>query len=141
MKFILTKLAHVTNAEYKEEIEALEVSDGYHTMHELYQHRRALNVVLFNYIAYHEPDKVMKSLLHSDGTMFDGYFAVMMIIECVTRGELYAPDSIKIQQISYHYKLKHWDEFKIPEVGRLPPYDGHTSQDTLNRLLEYGQTL
>lgn len=104
----------------------LEVSDGYHTMHELYQHRMALTVALFHswYIEYgHEPEwQIFKSKFHSDGTMFEGYFIVMAIV----------PSG----QISYHYDLKHWDLFKIPEVERAPEYDGHTSDDVIERLLK-----
>lgn len=110
------------------------ISDGYHTMHELYEHRMALNVALFNVInelqEYGEdnlPDlKVMKSKLHYDGTMFEGgYFVVVLF------------DTARNNQISYHYKLKHWDKFTIPEVERIPfPYDGHTSKDVLEALLK-----
>ena len=119
------------NGSYR--IRAQEVSDGYHTMHELYQHRMALNIALFNLwyemhkylvetdMIYDNP-QVMKSKLHNDGTMFDGYFIVMAI----------TPHG----QISYHYDLKYWDKFKIPEVERTPPYDGHNSQDVLERLMK-----
>lgn len=105
----------------------LEVSDGYHTMHELYQHRMALNVALFNTWQqagneYHYPH-VMKSKLHNNGTMFEGYFIVVAY-----QGNW---------QISYHYDLKYWNEFTIPEVERIPfEYDGHTGQDVIERLLK-----
>lgn len=110
------------------------VSDGYHTMHELYQHRMALNIALFH--AWHELSRVSedtgnwfhitvgKSKLHHDGTMFEGgYFVVFAL---TPKG-----------QITYHYQLKHWDEFKIPEYERVPvPYDGHSSLDVLDRLAQ-----
>lgn len=103
----------------------MDIADEYHTMHELYQHRMALNVALFNLIARWDKavgiKTVMKSRQHYDGTMFEGgYFVVM-----------YLPE-----QISYHYKMKHWDKFRIPEVDRIPaPYDSHTSGDVIERLL------
>lgn len=104
----------------------LAFGDKYHTMHELYQHRLALTAALFNYAITGddlEVKAVMKSKLHNDGTMFDGYFIVMMITE---EG-----------QISYHYDLKYWDKFQIPEVERIPvPYDGHTGADVIERLLK-----
>lgn len=103
-----------------------DIADEYHTMHELYQHRMALNIALFNLLS--RMDKaigiktVMKSKLHNDGTMFEGNYFIVM----------YTP-----KQISYHYDLKHWDKFKILEVERIPvAYDGHTANDVLERLME-----
>ncbi len=120
------------------EIEAESVSDGYHTFEELYDHRLALNVVLFNYIAWHRGG-VVKSMLHHDGTMFEGYFVVMMA--GIDFDEHLYPDMKGAKQITYHYKLEHWDKFKIDMIDKLPPYDGHTSKDVIERLLEYGQIL
>lgn len=105
--------------------EDIDVTDGYHTMHELYQHRMALNIALFNtLICGNDLDvkEVMKSKLHNDGTMFEGYFIVMAITE--------------FGQISYHYDLKHWDKFKIPEVERTPEWDGHGSIEVIERLMK-----
>lgn len=103
----------------------IEYGDEYHTMHELYEHRMALNIALFNILAndeeYNCDNKVMKSKLHSDGTMFDGYFIVMAVTP--------------VGQISYHYHLKHWDKFKIPEVERTPKWDGHGSLQVIERLM------
>jgi len=102
-----------------------DISDEYHTMHELYQHRMALNIALFNmihvYRKYPGGPVVLKSKLHSDGTMFEEYFIVTAVIP-------------EIGQISYHYKLKHWDKFNIPEQERAPEWDGHNSLDVLERL-------
>lgn len=110
--------------------ESLVVTDGYHTMEELYDHRMALNIALFNIIhngltPYRGNQlpfgyKVMKSKKHHDGTMFDGYFIVMAI----------TPQG----QISYHYKLEHWDQFRVPEVERTPEWDGHGSLQVMERL-------
>lgn len=106
-----------------------EIMDDYHTMHELYQHRMALNKALFSaYLKLIDssrldaPNDVFKSLSHSDGTMFEGYFIVMAI---TNQG-----------QISYHYQLKHWDEFDLPVWDKCPPYDGHTSADVIERLMK-----
>ena len=50
-KYIITKFETIKGE--KDRItfygEDTEVSDEYHTMHELYDHRRALNIALFNY--------------------------------------------------------------------------------------------
>lgn len=104
----------------------LDVSDEYHTMSDLYEHRMALNIALFNHIAIYQKypggPEVLKSKLHSDGTMFEGYFIVVYNFHF---------------QFSYHYDLKYWDLFKIPEVERVPwEYDGHTSKDVIERLLK-----
>lgn len=111
----------------------LEVRDEYHSMDELYDHRMALNIFLFKMMfrldaqvrgseATNKP-YIMKSKLHGDGTMFEGgYFIVMAT---TNQG-----------QISYHYKLEHWDKFDIPEVERTPEYDGHTSKDVIERLMK-----
>lgn len=112
--------------------EGLQFGDEYHTMHELYQHRMALNIMLFKMMfkldeqvreqkAYTDP-LICKSLFHYDGTMFKDYFVVC---------------AYTIQgQISYHYKLKHWDKFDIPAMDKLPrPYDGHSSLDVIDRLM------
>jgi len=106
----------------KFEGENLEIGDDYHTMHELYEHRMALNIALFNLLFFQRPEKVFKSRQHYDGTMFDGYFIVMAI---TLQG-----------QISYHYDLKHWDKFKIPEVERTPQWDGHNSLAVMERLMK-----
>lgn len=103
----------------------IHIGDKYHTMDELYDHRRALTTALLNVISNEcggSSDPTFKSKLHSDGTMFDGYFIC---------GFKYQ-DSM----ISYHYDLKYWDDFRIPELERAPEYDGHTSQDVIERLLK-----
>jgi hypothetical protein len=37
-------------------------------------------------------------------------------------------------QISYHYELKHWDLFQIPERPRAAEWDGHSSEEAADRL-------
>ena len=107
-------------------IKADSISDGYHTMDELYDHRRELTIHLFNLwnkvlrMGFRSGNCVIKSRLHNDGTMFSGYFVV------------YA--ELPSGQISYHYDLKYWDRFLIPELDRAPKYDGHTSLDVIERL-------
>lgn len=107
--------------------DAVDVSDGYHTMSELYDHRRALTAALFRMISvyrrYPGGPQVYKSKLHNDGTMLEGYFVVSF-------------KHHEKDQISYHYDLKYWDDFYIPEIERIPwEYDGHTSEDVIKRLL------
>lgn len=112
-------------------IEADECSDGYHTFTELYKHRLALTVALFKaYDTLLTPlgtkVKCWKSKLHSDGTMFDGHFIVGLSVP-----QFEGPD----RQITYHYKLDYWGLFNCMELRNAPEYDGHTPEDTINRLL------
>lgn len=106
-----------------------ELSDGYHTFKELYQHRLLLTAHLFNslhsrFYEWGNGAEVFKSYRHYDGELcFEGgWFIVMSILP-------------GIGQISYHYGNEHWDLFKIPEVEKPPvPFDGHTGADVLERL-------
>lgn len=108
-----------------ETIDADTVSDGYHTFGELYDHRRALTVALTN----SWPELSWKSKEHhpEDNPMFEGgYFIVGMTL----------PNG----QISYHYKLHHWDDFSnVMEVPHAPKWDGHTPELTIQRLIEWGK--
>ena len=130
--YFLTKIASITKAQYIMEMpDVLSVSDGYHTMDELYEHRLALCVALWRLIDnYITPlgtrIKCWKSRLHSDGSMIgDDYFIVGMTIP-----QFEGPD----HQISYHYKMEHWDKFNVIELPKAPEYDGHTPKDVIERL-------
>ena len=66
---------------------------------------------------------VHKSWKHHDGELCfgGGWFIVSAML----------PTGL----ISNHYKAEDWDLFKIPEVEKaLYEFDGHTSEDVLNRL-------
>ena len=114
-----------------------ELSDGYHTYKELYEFRKVYNAALFNEWAenletssdfgqalFNVPKyNVHKSWRHSDGELCfgGGWFIVSAML----------PTGL----ISNHYKAEDWDLFKIPEVEKaLHEFDGHTSEDVLNRL-------
>ncbi len=114
---------------YTFDVDSVQVADDYHTMQELYDTRLALCVTLFNSMTLTDEGRIMgqpfvvKSKLHNDGTMFDGYFVIAAFLNC--------------KQISFHYKLEHWDKFKIPEVERVPwEYDGHKTSDVIERLMK-----
>lgn len=112
-------------------IKCEDITDGYHTFSELYNHRHALFCALTkiydNYITpLNTRIKCYKSKLHSDGTMLDGWFIVIMLISKF--------DGTK-EQISYHLPISWWDKFKLLELDKAPEYDGHTSDDVLERLM------
>lgn len=101
------------------------VSDGYHTFGELYDFRTVLNAGLFNEWFLNNKYDCHKSKKHNNGSIpfnDNNYFIVSAKL----------PDGI----ISFHYELKFWDLFKIPEVEKaLFEYDDHTSYDVLNRIM------
>jgi hypothetical protein len=101
-----------------------ELSDGWHTFNDLYEFRKLYNAVLFNEWADRNMYQVHKSIYHNDGELCfgGGWFIVVAILPT--------------GQISNHYKMKDWDLFKIPAKDRaLYPFDGHTPQDVMSRLL------
>lgn len=122
VKHALNKEGQVASFLFLGDKDSLDVSDGYHSMEELYKHRMALTAALVNNLEFDGTLKVFKAKKHHDGTMFDGQFIVMIL----------GPDG----QISYHYDLEYWDYFNIPEFDEAPvPYDGHSSDDVIRRLL------
>lgn len=102
-------------------IDTNQVSDGYHTFGELYEHRIALFMCLCTYIADRH-DNVWKSKLHSDGSAVEGWFIMGINTE-------------KGKQISYHLPVDKWGEcWMAKELENAPEWDGHTSADVLERL-------
>ena len=93
-----------------------EFMDEYHSFKDLYTQRMYLTALAFN----SNPSIAWKSKEHSDDSMFPGYFIVGI--------------TTPLGQYTYHYKLEHWDLFKVPELERAPAWDGHTSKD-VTRLL------
>jgi len=96
------------------------VSDGYHTFGELYEHRIELYLALCRVLGDKGP--VWKSKLHSDGTSIEGWFILGIGKE-------------KGQQITYHLPNSYWDKINGIRIYECAlDYDGHTSQDVLDRL-------
>lgn len=98
------------------------VSDGYHTMDELYDFRKMYNALAFN--AFYEQGKynVHKSERHSDGELCfgGGWFIVVATL----------PEG----QISNHYEMKDWDLFKCLVKEKADEFDGHTNEDVVYRI-------
>ena len=130
----LTKDEHKLYKELKEQAKVMEkeqstitedTSDGYHTFKTLYEIRKAYNVALFNEWALSVKYNVHKSRKHFDGKYpfdKDNWFIV-----CA---------ELPSGQISNHYTMDNWDLFKIPEYEKaLHPFDGHTTNDVIDRLL------
>lgn len=108
-----------------------ELSDGYHTFGELYDHRRALTAVLAAFAARMPEAASWRSKAHhpDDDPMFEGgYFVVGITLDTGV--------------ITYHYKLSHWDDFAaVPELEHAPKWDGAIPEDTVTRLLDLAHLL
>lgn len=108
----------------------MSVSDGYHTMDELYDHRVALFIALCRHmhelLGMENPGKfkIWRSKNHDDGEpAFGGTWFVMGI------------GTKEGQQITYHIPIAQWHETDFADtLERAPRWDGHTSYDVLNRL-------
>lgn len=118
----------------------LEVSDGYHTFEELYDHRITLfialckiehsfevfgvrrdNVPLFN-SSYQIVSNVWRSKVNGDGSVWDGWFIIGI-------------GRVKGTQITYHLPLDRWEETNFADtLDRAPEWDGHSPADVLLRL-------
>lgn len=94
--------------------------DGYHTFRELYEHRIALYMVVVN----DHRESFRKTRVHADGNpSYPGWFLVYGTLPC--------------GQISYHIQEKYWKHFKCEEMPQAVYFDGHTSKDVVDRLIDY----
>lgn len=106
------------------------VSDGYHTFNELYEHRCLLFCLIIEALG-RAPFKgdwdIWKARKHHDGTSIDGWFIAGA-----------TPKYGDLKTITYHLLDSMWDFIKsAPELGQAPKWDGHTSQDVIERLKEW----
>lgn len=116
----------------KSGVNAGEISDGYHTFNELYEHRFTLFIALCKMIYYHHPDThftgqfpIWRSREHSDGSEWPGWFIL---------GIGMAPG----HQITYHLPEGKWGLVEFAKtLDRAPEYDGHTANDAILRLQQY----
>lgn len=96
-----------------------EISDGFHTFNELYEHRTMLFLALI--AAY--PDRCWYSEQHHDGKGFEGFILVGMDLPC--------------GPISYHLLEKYGkylDALGVVHLSAAPAWDGHTPSDVVKRL-------
>lgn len=106
------------------------VSDGYHTFWELYKHRVHLYIALCKSILSHpwSTTRITKSKIHEDGLDVWNEWG-MFLLQIQDEYEW---------QISYHLDKEYWDkcDFAIAQEKATIPFDGHTSDDVLDRLLK-----
>lgn len=97
-----------------------EVSDGYHTFNELYDHRIALFIAL----AKSHADISWKAPKHDDGSTIEGWFIAGM--------------NLPTGDITYHLPDTYWDLLTgVEALTKAPKWDGHTSSDVVKRLNEW----
>lgn len=98
-----------------------EVSDGYHTFNQLYDHRNLLfiNLVVAN------PAIAFKTWLNDKKEKWEGWFILGINTE---RG-----------QITYHLPERFWDMAPVTEVEYNFDYDGHISEDVCERLAHFAR--
>lgn len=95
------------------------VSDGYHTFNELYEHRNHLFIALLRC----NPGVSWRASHHHDGTMYDGWFIAGM--------------DLPAGGISYHLPISMWemlDNSGIKTMNKAPEFDGHTPNDVIERV-------
>ena len=92
------------------------ISDGYHTMDELYYHRG----VLFSIICNQNRSLAWKSRKHYDDQMYDGMFIA----------GIDTPEG----QYTYHCENYLWDLFDVKELEHAPEWDGHRPKDIVRLL-------
>lgn len=96
-----------------------QVSDGYHTFDELYNHRNLLFIAAMK--TY--PQLSWRARFHHDGTGEAGWWI----------GGMHLPTG----DISYHLPDRFWqllDAVTIETRERAPKWDGHTASEVLDRL-------
>lgn len=118
------------------ELDTNVISDGYHTFGELYEHRITLFIALCkevdsfhthyhkrfgDSIIHHTNSPVWKTNVHSDGSVWEGWFILGLFTEAG-------------KQITYHLPNSKWADCNFKEVEKAPEWDGHTSEDVLERL-------
>ena len=105
-----------------------ELTDGYHTMAELYEHRHALFCALIAAPKGDNHNASFKSWRHSDGELCfgGGWFVAGLYLKHT--GQL----------VTYHLPEAWWEVCPAAELETAPPWDGHTSEDVLARLKQEG---
>ena len=96
-----------------------DISDGFHTFNELYDHRHALMLCVMR----SNPLRSWYSMLHDDGTMFDDWFIVGF--------------DTGHGMITYHLPDRLLGAVKKSGANQLEkgmPWDGHTASDVVRRL-------
>ncbi len=99
-----------------------QVSDGYHTFDELYEHR----CTLFLALMLSNPAISWYSDRHNDDSKWDGWFIAGM--------------KLPTGMVTYHLPASMWTlafETGATLLDKAPEWDGHTAADVIKRLQEW----
>lgn len=99
-----------------------EVSDGYHTFAELYDHRCHLFIALMR----SHPKISWRANVQADGEQYPNWFIAGM--------------HLPTGDISYHLPCWMWtmlDGCRIQTTHKAPEWDGHTPKDVVDRLAQW----
>jgi hypothetical protein len=120
--FTLKSSVRVSNVDRE-----LIISDGFHSIDEIYEHRITLFIALCRLISdvnfsEGEIHKIWRSKINGDGSTWEGDFIMGIGKE-------------KGQQITYHLPIERWEETEFAlTLDQAPEFDGHSSEDVLERL-------
>jgi len=104
-----------------------DISDGYHTFRELYDHRVELWIAFCSMFESYRTVLSMspvtwRSKLHSDGSSYPGWFVLGV-------------GTLPGEQITYHLPEDKWSSCDFAQIRETAPeFDGHTPKDVLARL-------
>lgn len=102
--------------------------NGYYTFNEIYEFLKMYNAALFNEWARCSFPDSLKYDVHKSWKQHDGKL-------CFGGSWFIVVASLPTGKICQYYKSEDWDLFKIPEeLNAKYAFDGHTSQDVLERL-------
>jgi len=108
----------------EETINKGDISDGYHTFNELYEHRHALFIALCEQLSRNITGRycVWRSRYHFDRSFYNGWFILGI-------------HTLPGKQITYHLPDSYWDKTSFALLLEYAPqWDGHTSSDVIERL-------
>jgi hypothetical protein len=105
-----------------EKLDTNKISDGYHTYEELYDHRIVNYIALCRFVDRYSGEIVWRSKVHSDGSVWNGWFLLGI-------GKEHG------SQITYHLPISEWSNTEFAtEYDEAPDFDGHTPDDVLERI-------
>ena len=107
-----------------EKLDMGNVSDGYHSLNELYRYRMPYNDAFLNELAKGDV-KVRKSHKHYDGE------------ECLGGGWFIVMAELPTGQIPNHHENRYWGLSNIPELETAWKWDGHTPNEVADRIESY----
>jgi hypothetical protein len=94
------------------------ISDGYHTFNELYEHRHALFMALM----VKNKENSFKTLRDDKNeAVWDGWFIAGM--------------NLPVGMVTYHMPIQYFDHLDVAEIPYNHEYDGHDSNVVLQRIL------